>query len=66
MLKDQYNKGRQDALARFKLANLTQGAQGYNPTLNGQTASAQNAALKPPTTPAPPIAAGAAKSQVLG
>ncbi len=66
MLKDQYEKGRRDALARFKLANLTQGAQAYNPALNGQAGGAQNAALKPPTSAAPPIAAGAQKSQVLG
>jgi hypothetical protein len=66
MLKDQYNRGRDAALAHFKIANLTQGAQGYNPTLNGQTGSAQNAGLKAPAPASPPLAAGAAKSQVLG
>jgi hypothetical protein len=67
MLKNQYDQGRRDALAKFKLANLQQGAQGYNPTLNGQTGSANPASLStPPTSPATPMAADVAKSKVLG
>lgn len=68
MLKDQYDKGQHDALTRFKLANLSTGAKGYNPTLNGQAPAPTQVspALTPPTSPAAPSATGAAKSQVLG
>lgn len=67
MLKQQYDKGQRDALAKFKLANLTQGAKAYNPTLNGQaTTGATNALTAPPTSAAAPMAADVAKSKVLG
>lgn len=70
MLKNQYDKGQRDALAKFKLANLAAGAQGYNPTLNGQASAPAPtqapSALTPPTSVAAPRATGAAKSQVLG
>lgn len=67
MLNNQYAKGQRDALARFKLANLAQGAQGYNPMLNSQAGPrSTNPMTAPPTSPAAPVAAGTAKSQVLG
>ncbi len=69
-----YRRGVDAALARFKLSNAQAGAAGYNPTLNGQAttngvASAPSVSpptMKPPTSPAAPIAGGAAKSKVLG
>lgn len=70
MLKNQYEKGQRDALAKFKLANMAAGAQGYNPMLNGQASTPAptqvSPALTPPTSAAAPMATGAAKSQVLG
>lgn len=67
MLKNQYDKGQRDALAKFKLANLQQGAQGYNPMLNGQAGGATPASPStPPTSAATPMAADVAKSKVLG
>lgn len=68
MLKSQYDKGQHDALAKFKLANLAQGAKAYNPTLNGQAGSGAptNALTNPPTSAAAPMATGIAKSKVLG
>lgn len=68
MIRSSYDKGRADALARFKLANMQQGAAGYNPMLGGQAATG----APPPTTasapkpPAAPMAAGAPKASVLG
>lgn len=68
MIKHNYDKGVADALARFKLGNMQQGAAGYNPMLGGQAA----AGTTPPTTATPPVhpaapqAAGANKASVLG
>lgn len=64
MLKNCYVEGRDAALAYFKLASPTR--SGLNTPSVGQIGAAQNAALKPPGSASPPIAAGAAKSQVLG
>ena len=67
MINDAYNKGRADALARFKLGNMIQGAAGYNPMLSGQAATASPPApTTPPAHPAAPKAAGTAKASVLG
>lgn len=73
MMKNAFDRGRAAALARFKLSNMQAGAAGYNPTLNGQASAAQGAApaisppsMAPPSNPAAPGAAGAAKSKVLG
>lgn len=68
MLKTHYDKGRADALAKLKLANLSGGSQAYNPTLNGQagTGAPTNALTNPPTPAAAPMATGTAKSKVLG
>jgi hypothetical protein len=68
MIRSSYNKGVADALARFKLGNLQQGAAGYNPMLSGQTAAGTTppTTATPPTPPAAPMAAGAQKAQVLG
>jgi hypothetical protein len=67
MINDAYNKGRADALTRFKLGNLTQGAAGYNPMLSGQAATASPPApTTPPAHPAAPQATGASKASVLG
>ncbi len=70
MLKDQYAKGQQDALAKLKLAALSSGAKVNAPSTVGQSAvpAPTNVApaLTPPASAAPPLAAGAAKSQVLG
>jgi hypothetical protein len=68
MIKNSYNKGVSDALARFKLGNMQQGAAGYNPMLSGQTAAGTTppTTATPPTPPAAPMAAGAQKAQVLG
>lgn len=70
MINDAYNKGRADALARFKLGNMQQGAAGYNPMLGGQAATGSRpqpgTSLAPPASAAPPMAAGAAKANALG
>lgn len=74
VMKDAHKRGVEAALARFKLSNMQAGAAGYNPTLNGQAttngmASAPSVSppsMKPPTSPAAPLANGAAKSKVLG
>jgi hypothetical protein len=68
MIQDARNKGAAAALARFKLSNMQAGAAGYNPTLNGQSMGAAMSppSMKPPSAPAPPMAAGAAKAKVLG
>lgn len=72
MIKSAFERGAAEALARFKLSNMQMGAAGYNPTLNGQAAAAGTApsvsppSLKPPTTPAAPVATGAPKAKVLG
>jgi hypothetical protein len=68
MIRTAFDKGRADALARFKLGNAQQGAAGYNPMLSGQTASGTTppTTATPPTPPAAPLAAGAPKAQVLG
>ena len=65
MIKAKYEQGARAALAHLKLANLQQGAAGYNPTLTGQ------AGTSPPPTAAPgpasaAMAAGAPKAKVLG
>lgn len=68
MIHDAHRRGAQAALARFKLSNMQVGAAGYNPTLNSQSAGAAMSppSMKPPSPPSPPMAAGAAKSKVLG
>lgn len=68
MIRIAFDKGRADALARFKLGNQQQGAAGYNPMLGGQAASgtAPPTTATPPQPPAAPVAAGASKAQVLG
>lgn len=67
MLKNHYARGARAALERFKLSNLAAGAQAYNPTLNGQTPTPNmNPTTAPPTSAAPPLAAGAPKAKVLG
>lgn len=73
MINDAFNRGRAAAFSRFKLSNMQMGAAGYNPTLNGQASAAQGGApavspptASPPSNPAAPGAAGAAKSKVLG
>lgn len=68
MIRDARKRGAETALARFKLSNAQAGAAGYNPTLNGQTTGAAMSppSMKPPTPPAPPMAAGASKAKVLG
>ncbi len=68
MIRSAYDKGRADALARFKLANMIQGAAGYNPMLGGQAATTAPppSTATPPASPAAPMAAGAQKAQVLG
>lgn len=64
MLKECYDRGRREALARLKIGNLAQGAQAYNPALNGQAPSGMPRGA--PASVSPPIAANAAKSKVLG
>lgn len=68
MIRNAYEKGRADALARFKLANMVAGAAGYNPMLSGQSATTAPppTTASPPASPAAPIAAGAHKAGVLG
>lgn len=73
MIDDAFKRGHAAALARFKLSNMQMGAAGYNPTLNGQASAAQGTSpavsppsMTPPSNPAAPGAAGAAKSKVLG
>lgn len=73
-MKNDHRRGVEAALSRFKLSNMQAGAAGYNPALNGQAttngmASAPSVSppsLKPPASPAGPLASGAAKSKVLG
>lgn len=67
-MKKAYDKGVRDALARFKLGNMHQGATGYNPTVAGQAAGAQAAPTitAPPKPASSPLAAGASKAKVLG
>jgi hypothetical protein len=67
-LNDAYAKGMRDALARFKLANMHQGATGYNPMLSGQAASGAPppATAAAPAPAAPAVAAGAPKAKALG
>lgn len=74
MLRQAYENGVRDALTRYKVANMVQGAAAYNPVLNpsaaggaSTAASAMTASVpKPPTPPASPVAGGAQKSNVLG
>lgn len=67
-MNEAFKAGAAAALARFKLSNMQVGAAGYNPTLNSQSTGAAISppSMKPPSPPSPPIAAGAAKSKVLG
>lgn len=67
-MNDAFNGGKAAAFARFKLSNMQTGAAGYNPTLNGQSMGGAMSppSMKPPAPPSPPMAAGAAKSKVLG
>ncbi len=67
MLDKAYEAGRAAALARFKLANMTQGAAGYNPALNGQaTGTTPAMPARAATAPTAPMAAHAGKANVLG
>lgn len=68
MIRTAFDKGRADALARFKVGNMQQGAAGYNPMLGGQAAAGTTppTTATPPKPPAAPVAAGASKAQVLG
>lgn len=68
MINDAYRRGLETALARFKLSNMQLGAAGYNPTVNGQASApaVSPPSMKPPTSPAAPMAGGAEKSKVLG
>lgn len=68
VLNDAYEKGKRDALARFKLANMMQGAAGYNPMLSGQAAAGTTppSTATPPAPAAPAMAAGAPKAKALG
>lgn len=68
MIKTAFDKGRADALARFKLGNMQQGAAGYNPMLGGQAATGAPppTTATPPMPPAAPAASGAPKASVLG
>lgn len=65
MIKNRYEQGVRDALAKLKLGNLQQGAAGYNPMLTGQ-AGTTPPAMAPPAPASPAAATGAAKSRVLG
>lgn len=67
-MNEAFKAGTVAALARFKMSNMQMGAAGYNPTLNGQSVGAAMSppSMKPPASPSPPMAAGAAKSKVLG
>ena len=73
-LKNAYAEGVKSALAKFrvrdaKIANMIQGAAGYNPTLNPAQSSATampSSVPKSTTPPTAPIAAGANKANVLG
>jgi hypothetical protein len=67
-LKDSYEAGCAGALAHFKLANMMQGAAGYNPMLSGQAATnhAPPATAAAPAPASPAIAAGAPKAKALG
>lgn len=68
MIRNAFDKGRADALARFKLGNMQQGAAGYNPMLGGASAAGASptTAMTPPTPPAAPMASAAPKASVLG
>lgn len=70
MIHTAFQRGRRYALVHFKLAQP--GIVGNTPAPSG-TASASKPApsmsapgMTPPTSPAPPMAAGAAKANVLG
>ncbi len=68
MIRSAFDKGRADALARFKLGNMQMGAAGYNPMLTGQAASGAPppTTASPPQPPAAPMATGAPKASALG
>jgi hypothetical protein len=63
MLQEAFQRGRQGALAHFKLAGLPQTA----PLSAAQTAATAMPPLQPKTlSPAAPVAAHASKSNILG
>lgn len=68
MINNAYEQGAAAALAQYKLSNMQAGAAGYNPTLNGQAMGGAMSppSMKPPSSPSPPMAMGAAKAKVLG
>jgi len=68
MIRTSYDAGAAAALRHFKLANMTQGAAGYNPMLSGQAASGTTppSTATPPAPAAPALAAGAPKAHALG
>ena len=68
MIKSAFANGCNAALSRFKLSNMQTGAADYNPVINGQASAPAISppSMRPPTQPAPPIAAGAPKAKVLG
>lgn len=63
MIKQSYQDGQARALRRFKLSSAA-----FNPTVSGQASApaVSPPTLKPPVTPAAPVAAGAPRSKVLG
>lgn len=65
MIKNRYEQGARDALAKLKLGNMQMGAAGYNPMLTGQAGTNPPAAA-PPSPASPAMATGAQKSRVLG
>ena len=70
MLRDAYEKGRQSAYARFKVAGMLGSASVNNPALAPSAvtfgAAQPPTAAKPAVPPATPMAAHAAKTNVLG
>ena len=79
MINNAYNKGREAALVRFKLAqgmggmggmSGMGGTSGTNPTTGGMAAMGAmprvNTGMAPPTSSAAPMAAGSQKAQALG
>jgi hypothetical protein len=69
MLEDAFKKGRADALARFKLANIMQGAAAFTPALNKAHTSSMGmpgAPIAKAPPPGAPLAAGSGKASVLG
>lgn len=64
MLKEHYGRGREEALARLKIADPSQGAQARDASIGGQAQPASPRGA--PSAVSPPIASGAAKSKVLG